>query len=58
MKEFTASVLAFLRVSSPIAAISCGTPDTKETRRWAAMGAKVSHLSFEPGQLRLGDSTC
>lgn len=34
---------------------SCGTPEAKETRRWAVMGAEMSRLSFEPGQLRLGE---
>lgn len=37
---------------------SCGTPEAKETRKWAVMGAEVSHLSFEPGQPRLGERAC
>lgn len=43
-----ASVQVSLRVSSPIAAISCGTTDPGETRRQAEWGSCVSYLSFVP----------
>lgn len=63
--KFYASVQVSLRVSSPIAVISCGTTDPGETRRQAKGGAGVSCLSCVPGvaqawgqpTLRLGHTT-
>lgn len=59
MKEFSDSVQASLRVCLPIAAISCGTPDMKETRRQAEMGSRsVMSQLCTWGSPGLGDSTC